>query len=99
MTMSWSETKTKMEAMLSSDPQRATLALRAMRGVEEGLQFMTQQGYSFELAPRGTYAELRGQGHVSVQSLLSRTLSVAEAMEHVQPGIVESAGSEVFDAK
>ena len=92
--MNWSEVKSKMESLLSSDPQRATLALRAIRSVEEGLAFIAQQGYRFELAERGALGELRA----ALAESNSRTMSIAEAADMVQPALVEGSGSEVFDA-
>ena len=91
--MQWSQVTDKMESMLATDPQRATLALRSIESVEAGLRFLAQHGHQFELAERGATAELRSELESN-----RRTLSIAEAVQHVQPSPVESGGSEVFDA-
>lgn len=58
MTTSWSEMKEQVEAQMDRDPQRATLSSRAVASVEEGLRHLTGIGYNFEIAPKGTLAEL-----------------------------------------
>lgn len=54
----WSEMKEQVQAQMDRDPQRATLSQRAIASVEEGLRHLTGIGYNFEIAPRGTLAEL-----------------------------------------
>ncbi len=58
MPISWSEMKEQVEAQMAHDPQRATLSGRAVASVEEGLRHLAGIGYNFEIAPRGTLAEL-----------------------------------------
>jgi hypothetical protein len=80
--MKWSEMKEKISAQMNVDPQRATLASRAAKSVEEGLAHLAGAGYTFEIAPRGTLAEL------TLCSLPSerpgpRSLTVEEASDMV----------------
>lgn len=56
--MTWGKMKQSVEAQMARDPQRATLATRAWQGVEDGLRQLAGAGYNFEIAPRGTLAEL-----------------------------------------
>lgn len=86
----WSEMKQAVDFQLSRDPQRATLSLRAIASVEEGLRHLASVGYSFEPRNGALPAE---------PSALTRTLSIAEAVGHVRPGVVETGGSEVFNAE
>lgn len=90
----WSEVKEKVKAQMGVEPQRATLATQAIQKVEEGLSFLAGAGYSFELAPKGTYAELSATAEQALQ--LSRTLSIKEGQELVsfqtpaQPDLFEA---------
>lgn len=56
--MTWGKMKEAVAAQMDRDPQRATLATRAWQGVEDGLRQLAGAGYNFEIAPRGTLAEL-----------------------------------------
>lgn len=91
--MKWSEVKDKIEAQMSVDPQRATLARRAVAAVEEGLTHLAQIGHGFELVPSGTLADL--------VTRISRmeTLSVAEAVSKVKGKPVNGTAAPVFEAK
>lgn len=80
---SWSEMKEQVEAQMDHDPQRATLSSRAIASVEEGLRHLTGIGYNFEIAPRGTLAELidtRGP-----EKPLSNPLSIASTQRMMAP--------------
>ncbi len=71
----WADLKEFAENQLSRDPQRATLALRAIQSVEEGLRHLASIGWRFE----------PGHGELPAEpSNLSRTLTVAEAVGHVR---------------
>lgn len=54
----WSDLREIIEAQMERDPQRATLSSMAVNSVEEGLRHLASIGYNFEIAPRGTLAEL-----------------------------------------
>lgn len=54
----WSDVKQFVEAQMDRDPQRATLSRMAITSIEEGLRHLTGIGYNFEIAPKGTLAEL-----------------------------------------
>lgn len=56
--ITWSQMKREVEIQMDTDPQRATLSTRAWQAVEEGLRHLTGVGYNFEIAPKGTLAEL-----------------------------------------
>lgn len=73
---SWNEMKAAVAEQMNRDPQRATLALRAIQGVEEGLRHLTSVGWNFEVGPRiapVTQPEPEPQTH---------TMTVAEASSH-----------------
>lgn len=91
----WSEVKEKVKAQMGVDPQRATLASQAMARVEEGLTYLTGVGYSFELAPRGTYSQLASGMADALE--LSRTLSIAEGQEIMTSK--SPAHPDLFEAK
>lgn len=72
----WTEMKIAVAEQAGHDPQRAKLSERAWQGVEAGLQHLTSVGYNFEIAPRGTLAELE-QARVAEPG--SRPLSIDDA--------------------
>ncbi len=78
--MNWSQMKAEVEAQLDRDPQRATLSTKAWQAVEAGLSHLASVGYSFEIAPRGTLAELTQVKEVQ----LPLPLSIKDAVEQIQ---------------
>lgn len=56
--LTWTQMKAAVAAQATTDPQRAKLSERAWNSVEEGLRHLTSIGHNFEIAPRGTFAEL-----------------------------------------
>ncbi len=76
--MKWSEIKAQIDLQMGVDPQRATLARRAVESVEAGLTHLASIGHGFEIIPSGTLADLTTR----ISTL--ETLSVAEATEHVR---------------
>jgi hypothetical protein len=93
--MNWTEMKSAVESQMHRDPQRATLSSRAIESVEAGLRHLASVGYPFELAPRGLVGELRH----GISEYQTRSLSIAEAVEQVQPGAVGNIAAPVFDAE
>lgn len=95
MSISWSEMKQRVENQMGIDPQRATLNERAIAGVEDGLRHLASTGYNFEIAPRGTLAELievRGEPEP-----VSNPLSIKDGAGHLAAPKVEPDNS--FEAK
>ncbi len=93
MPKTWTEMKEAVAEQMNSDPQRATMSQKAWGAVEEGLRHLTGIGYSFEIAPRGTLAEL-----VEIKSpeSVQLTLSIAEGQALVAKPKNEQ--TKVFDA-
>lgn len=91
----WSEVKERVRIQMQTDPQRGTLASQAIARVEEGLTYLTGVGFSFELAPRGTYSQLASGMAEALE--LSRTLSIAEGQEIVAPKASDQP--DLFEAK
>lgn len=90
--MNWSEMKSRVEQQMNHDPQRATLAKKAISSVEEGLSYLAQVGFQFELAPRGKLAALTAETTAG-----TKTLSIAEGQAIVAPAAI--AADNRFQAK
>ncbi len=88
--LTWTKMKLAVADQMLSDPQRATLSTRAWQGVEAGLQHLAGVGYGFEIAPRGTLAQL------AEERQLPLPLSIADAKAKVAPAL--NAQTSKFDA-
>lgn len=92
----WHEMKREVESLLQTTPQRGALATRAIQQVESGLLELAKAGFMFEPGPKGALAV---QHEIKPQT---RPLSINDSISIIrgqQPALVESAGSEVFNAK
>lgn len=93
--MNWTEMKAKVALQMARDPQRATLSTIAITSVESGLQHLIGVGFPFEIAPRGTLAQLT---ELQAPPQTSRPLSISDGVRIVEAEPRQTA-SESFEAR